>query len=247
LLLDVLQQKCTYKGIPLPSLEALSAHRGDLEVTWHDMLGHQLPSLPSLTDFWDALPEIFSWIMNSAARPLQAQIQHAAGEVSIRSRTLPMAIPVRGRSILEIIRFAAANHLCVDLTYDGSLRRIEPYSLRQTQAGYFVLHAIKHNTGEHRSYRVDRMAGAQVTSQPFTPRYLIELTQSGPMPVAAASYTPRAPRKRVANTGPVYVFKCTVCGKQFERREMNGTLNAHKNRMGQPCYGRYATYVRTKW
>jgi predicted nucleotidyltransferase component of viral defense system len=247
LLLDVLQQKCAYKGIPVPSLETLLPHRGDLEVMWQDMLSHQLPSLPSLTDFWDALPEIFSWMMSGASRPLQAQIQHGAGEIAVRSRALPMAIPVRSRSILEIIRFAAASHLCVELTYDGTVRRIEPYSLRQTQAGYFVLHAIKHDTGEHRSYRVDRMAGAQVTNQAFTPRYLIELTQSGPMPVAAASHTPRMARPRVSRSGPIYVFRCSVCGKQFERREMNGTLNAHKNPRGQPCYGRYGTYVRTKW
>jgi hypothetical protein len=31
-----------------------------------------------------------------------------------------MAIPYRSRAPLEIIRFAAANHLCVDLTYDVS-------------------------------------------------------------------------------------------------------------------------------
>jgi hypothetical protein len=65
---------------------------------------------------------------------------------------------------LEIIRFAAAIHLCVDLRYDGGVRRIEAYSLRQT-AGYFGLHAIRSDSGEHRSYRVDRMQGATVTSQ----------------------------------------------------------------------------------
>jgi predicted nucleotidyltransferase component of viral defense system len=247
ILLNVLQQKCAYKGIPVPSLAALTPHRGDLGVMWQDMLGHQLPSLPSLTDFWDALPEIFDWIMRGVERPLQAQIQHGAGETAIRSRVLPMAIPVRGRSILEIIRFAAANHLCVDLTYDGTIRSIEPYSLRQTQAGDFVLKAIKHATGEDRTYRVDKMARAQVTSQPFTPRYLIELTQSGPMPVAAASSTPRVTHSRASRSGPVYVFRCTVCDKQFNRREMDATLNAHKNRSGQPCYGRYGTFVRTKW
>jgi hypothetical protein len=36
--------------------------------------------------------------------------------------TLPFAF----RSTLESIRFAGANHLCVDLRYDGSIRRIEP-------------------------------------------------------------------------------------------------------------------------
>ena len=40
--------------------------------------------------------------------------------------SLPMDITLRVRSTLEIIRFAGANHLCVDLRYDGSIRRIEP-------------------------------------------------------------------------------------------------------------------------
>ena len=75
----------------------------------------------------------------------------------MRTRVLPMAIPVRSRSTLEIIRFAAANHLFVDLPYDRSVCRIESYSLRETADGHFVLHAVPSDSGEHRSYRVDRM------------------------------------------------------------------------------------------
>ena len=70
-----------------------------------------------------------------------------------------MGVPVRSRSTLEIIRFAAANHLYADLRYESGLRRIEPYSLRQTAEGYFALHAIRSDLVEHRSYRVDRMQG----------------------------------------------------------------------------------------
>jgi len=114
------------------------------------MLSHQLPVLPPLNDFWDALPEIFTWMTSSAPLLQQAVIQRGAGEVAIRTRVLPMGVPLRSRSTLEIIRFAAANYLCVDLTYEGSLRRIEPYSLRQTAEGYFVLHAIRADSGEHR-------------------------------------------------------------------------------------------------
>ena len=51
--------------------------------------------------------------------------------------------------------------------------------MRQTAEGYFVLHAIRSDSGEHRSYRVDRMQGATVTSQVFTPRYAVELTFDG--------------------------------------------------------------------
>jgi hypothetical protein len=138
---------------------------------WSDMLSHQLPVLPPLHDFWDALPEIFNWIASGAEIPQRALIQHSAGEIAVRARVLPMGVPIRSRSTLEIIRFAAATSLCVDLTSDGGVRGIEPYPLRQPAEGNFVLHAIRSDSGEHRSYRVDRMQNAAVTSQVFTPRY----------------------------------------------------------------------------
>ena len=59
---DVLRQKCEYKAIPVPTVDSLAPHRQALEAMWEDMLGHQLPVLPPLNDFWNALPEIFGWI-----------------------------------------------------------------------------------------------------------------------------------------------------------------------------------------
>jgi predicted nucleotidyltransferase component of viral defense system len=258
---DVLTQKCEYKGIALPSVATLEPHRADLEAMWASMLAHQLPILPPVADFWAALPEIFTWLMGGAEAPQRARIEPASSETIIRSRVLPMSVPMRARAPLEIIRFAAANHLCVDLTYDGSVRRIEPYSLRQTTEGNFVLHAIRSDSGEHRSYRVDRMQGAAVTGQGFSPRYLVELTADGPIAIAPtaarpASVTttwraPPAPRARRASpalsNGPTYVYRCTVCGKTFNRKTMDGTLNPHKNPRGSDCYGTYGTYVRTKY
>jgi len=155
------------------------------------MLGHQLPALPPVADFWAALPEVFTWIMGGAEAPQRVRIEPGTVEVVVRSRELPMNIPSRIRAPLEIIRFAAANYLCVDLRYDGSVRRIEPYSLRQTADGNYVLHSIRTDSGEHRSYRVDQIQGAAVTGQSFTPRYLVELTPEGPLPVAAAAARPR--------------------------------------------------------
>jgi len=259
---NVLEQKCDYKGIPLPTLTALEPHRADLEAMWQSMLAHQLPVLPPVADFWAALPEIFAWLMGQAEAPVRAPIEAAAAEITIRSRVLPMAVPLRARAPLEVIRFAAANYLCVDLSYDGSIRRIEPYSLRQTAEGNFVLHAIRSDSGEHRSYRIDRMQGASVTTQSFTPRYLVELSAEGPLPVAPSlarpaidrpAWQPRlAPRARAVaplrSDRPTYVYRCTVCGKTFNRKTMDGTLNRHKNaRTGYDCYGTYGTYVKTKY
>jgi predicted nucleotidyltransferase component of viral defense system len=259
---NVLEQKCAYKAIPVPTFDALAAHRAELEALWQDMLGHQLPVLPSLADFWDALPEILTWIMTGAEVPQRARIEPGSSETAIRSRVLPMGVPVRARSILEIVRFAAANHLCVDLSYDGGVRRIEPYSLRQTLEGNFVLHAIRSDSGEHRSYRVDRMQGASVTSQAFSPRYLVELTPSGPLPVMPITSRPRAAFGQLPRVGtirqarhsagsrsggPIYVYRCTICGKTFERKSMNGSLNRHKHPRGYQCPGRIGIYVRTKF
>lgn len=218
---------------------------------WSDMLAHQLPVLPPLSDFWGALPKIFAWITSGTKIPTRPIIQYGAGESPVRTRVLPMGIPIRSRSTLEIIRFAAANQLCVDLTYDGRVRRIEPYSLRQTTEGNYVLHAIRSDSGEHRSYRVDRMQGATVTSQVFTPRYAVEITSTGPLAVASSTPVPRVPRVRTASrshrSGPTYVYRCTVCRKLFYKKRMESRLNRHKNPGGYQCPGRTGVYVRTNY
>jgi predicted DNA-binding transcriptional regulator YafY len=128
--------------------------------------------------------------MGIAEAPQRARIEPGSTEITIRSRILPMAVPLRSRAPLEVIRFAAANHLCVDLTYDGSVRRIEPYSLRQTAEGNFVLHSLRSDSGEHRSYRVDRILDALVTGQSFSPRYLVELSPGAPLAIPSAAARP---------------------------------------------------------
>lgn len=248
---DVLQQKCDYKAIPVPTLKEIQPHRQALEAMWSDMLAHQLPFLPPLNDFWDALPEIFTWIQGGGESPQRAIIERAAGEVAVRARMLPLSIPASARSTLEIIRFAAANHLCVDLTYDAGERRIEPYSLRQTAEGNYVLHAVRADSGEHRSYRVDRMVRAAMTSQVFTPRYDVELTSTGPLTVAPSSAQPRIARRNRESPkrrpGPIHVYRCSVCKKTFNRATMNNSLNPHKNPRGYQCPGRVGMYVRTNY
>jgi predicted nucleotidyltransferase component of viral defense system len=63
---DVIEQKCAYKGITVPTIAALEPHRVDLEAMWQNMLAHQLPVLPPVGDFGAALPEIFAWHMGRA-------------------------------------------------------------------------------------------------------------------------------------------------------------------------------------
>ena len=129
--------------------------------------------------FWQELPNLFDWlhgVMEKIARqPLQ---MHAAGAGAVDETWRPPSMSQAWNTATPfgIIRFAAANRLCVDLTYQGSRRLIEPYSLQRTQDGDLLLYAGKHQTGAPRSYRVDRIQGAEATQVSFVPRYLIELT-----------------------------------------------------------------------
>lgn len=239
-LLDVLRQKCQFKGIPAPQdVTALEAHCADLEGAWDHMLGHQLPALPPVQSFWDALPEFFAWLQTGVAPEIPAAYQITAGETVLRERTLRLPVSGSAQAHLEVIRFAAANRLCVDLLYKNETRRIVPYSLRRTKDGNIILHAFDTRKQGHRSYRVDRIQDAQTTNETFVPRYAIELSPSGPVTVQpAATRTSRrqslwgSPRYSSSSTSPRDVYECPSCGRHFYRKNRNAALRPHKDKSG---------------
>lgn len=79
---------------------------------------------------------------------------------------------------MELLRYAGANRLKVDIDYRpetgriGS-RRVEPYSLRRTSDGNLVLFVVN-DRHELRSYRVDRIAGIRPSAETFQPVYRVE-------------------------------------------------------------------------
>ena len=149
------------------------------------MLAHQLPTLSPFEIFWSSLPEFFAWVECSVVSGLQVGMPIADGERVLRTPTLGRVGGPGKFGVLEIIRFSAANRLCVDLDYCGSVRRIESYSLRLTCESNLVLHAIRSDTGKHQSYRVDRMQGAKPTNRIFVAKYEVELAPSVPLPVSS--------------------------------------------------------------
>lgn len=257
----VLREKCDFKGIALPQLADIQQHRGEVEAGWAHMLDHQLPALLPVASFWDSLPEIFNWLHGQVAAPVlpAMPLMGASAEV-VRERIIALPAGSRGQSFIEAIRFAAANRLLVNIDYRDkqgkrSTRAIEAYSLRRSRAGDVLLMAVRADSGEARSYRLDSILGVSSTQTSFSPRYPIELTPSGAQPIPATSRsagitTPRAStrgRSRTSGSSPTYVFRCNVCQKLFERKSYDGTLRPHKNRAGYQCYGTYGTYVRTKY
>lgn len=262
--LRTLEEKCAFKGIDVPTMAALEnrPERAELETEWANMLAHQLPALPPFEQFWGELPAVFDWLHGAMEKAAPRSFPAMGGAMDETWRPPAMVQAWHANVPLEIIRFAAANHLCVNLTYQGSQRLIEPYSLRRTQEGKLLLHAVKHQTGEPRSYRVDRIQGAEATQEPFVPRYAIEFSVSGPLSAQGtvrrstganlfrtstltSRRTPR--RSKATSSGPKYVHQCTLCGKKFTRKLNNSRLNPHKDKQGYPCPGRTGMYVTTKY
>jgi hypothetical protein len=57
-----------------------------------------------------------------------------AGETVLREQTFRLPISGAAQSFIEIIRFAAASRLCVELDYQGSTRRIEGTGFKHRNA-----------------------------------------------------------------------------------------------------------------
>lgn len=264
IILDVLKKKCAFKGIDAPTMDILNSkpERAELEMEWENMLGHQVPVLPPFEQFWQELPEMFEWLYHAVEKVAVPAMSGMGMSLDETWRPPAMAQAWHTTTPLEIIRYAAANRLCVDLKYQGSRRLIEPYSLRRTHDGNLLLYAVKHQTREDRSYRVDRIQGAEVTKVPFTPKYVIELTTTGTISAPPTErhvreigitrprrtkVTVSRARSRTPNYGPKYIFECSLCGKKFTHKSYDSKLNKHKDKNGYPCAGRLGLYITTKY
>ena len=251
LTLSTLEQKCNFKEIPVPNMDLLESkiERQELEAEWENMLAHQLPILPPFIQFWQELPAVFDWLYRALEKAVPPSMPLMGRAVDETWSPSAMARPWHLAAPLELVRFAAANRLCVSLDYvdvEGNRKRpiVEPYSLRRTREGKLLLYVVKHNTGEDRSYRIDRIRGAEVTEKPFIPRYVVELTASGPIPSPPIT---RRSKRTTSNLGPTYVIECPYCGKRFNRKKSTTRLNPHKDKSNYPCSARTGHIVDMKY
>ena len=251
LIKSVLEEKCRSKGVTVPTLESIqkAQTKDELISEWENMLGHQLVELPPFEQFWDELPNLFNWL-NGAVAPKVAVIE--SREDLDTQWTPPPTMHQWGLPIsLESIRFAAVNHLCVDLGYQRSHRLIEPYSLRRTRDGHLLLYAVKVQTREIRAYRVDRIESVKVAAQSFIPKFAIEFSPAGIIPVKPVSgkigSSPFVSPKRGHASGMKYIFQCPACQKEFKKSTNDPILRAHKNQYGARCYGKRGYFLGSEW
>ena len=173
-----LARKCEFVGIAVPNAESFeqSSTRIGFDAEWANMLAHQLPHLPAVDAYWRELPAVFAWL-NGAQLPTLARVTVGANVDPDWSP--PRAFTTwKSGARMELIRFAGANRLLIDIDYraeDGRWGRrvVEPYSVRRTREGNLLLFVVN-DRGQLRSYRLDRIAGVRVVDQTFRPRFIVE-------------------------------------------------------------------------
>lgn len=173
----------------------------------------------------------------------------AAMESEDSSWSPPPTLATWGRASLGVVRFAVANHLLVELGYKSSTRLIEPYSLRGSSAGALLLYGIRATPrdpllpgrqnsvgrGDHQTLPAGVRDRVRLFGQPVRP------------PCAAAAGLPRLGARRSSarsRCGPVYVVRCTTCGKEFGRKTRSTRMRKHKAPAAGPVRVELDKFVR---
>lgn len=159
---------------------------------------------------------------------------------------------------------AGSNVTLLEVVYDGIKRIVEPYSL--------VYKRRKDGYGQEYFYVYDRTGGrtsgpgvkcfintkvesVTLTTEKFTPRRPLELSKAGEFgdktyfgSPFTKTHRPRAVSGRRGRTkrypsGITYIVECSYCSKRFRRSTYNTKLNKHKDKYGNPCYGRMGFLV----
>lgn len=160
----------------------------------------------------------------------------------------------------NLILDAGARRRLMRITYDGTERVIEPYSLayKRRQDGhaseYFYAYDLTGGTRSApgiKSFLHPKVQALFTTEDSFEPRFEIELSKAGESPQnqyfggafkgrsrsglgGIASSKLRRSGPRPAN----YTIECPYCQKRFNRVTASTALNAHKDSNGYRCSGR---------
>lgn len=249
---ELFQGKCRSKRIQPPTasdLLTLVRDSEELKAEWVNMLAHQVPQLPPVDVMLERLPAALLYLEPGAVlAPAPGPAPTPAGQVL----EAPPGVHFWGVGVpLEVVRFAGANRLLVEFTYDGERRVVEPYSLRRAGTGNVLLYGWEQGSTHIKAFITSKMDDVRATGTPFNPRYQIEFAPTGHLRVPPAPSATRAggvfgrpgrsrPRLQTSHrAGPTYIFQCPVCQKKFRRSTNNPNLRAHKGSGGYwNCSGR---------
>ena len=228
---NILKEKCTFKGINLPDYPLLESHKQACSDGWEQQLKHQLPFLPPFESFWDELELFFMWLENKI-KTTQSQPIGTRSRIAEHSITDINKFRSVGANMLDSVRFASTNHLCIELDYqkENGIRKtytVEPYSLRQTSEGNLLLYTLEYGTkGPPKSFRVDRIMEARISKLTFIPAYTVEFIPSiiefsGKKkvisPMARKTTAPRIKKIKTLNSS-IPIGRKVLSGRKIKQR-----------------------------
>lgn len=175
---NVFGKKCIAKGLTIPSAAALVTRvreAEELASEWANMLGRQLPELPSLDGFLERFPAMVAWLDETPRSAVPRLPTATTGRGELPPLVAPRSVRYWGLGLpIDLIRFAGANRLMVSFDYHGKSRLVEPYSLRQPRTGNLLLYAWEGDAGHIKAFMIAEMMNLRVTGHSFSARYRIE-------------------------------------------------------------------------
>ena len=179
---EIANQKFQFKGLKTPSVEYImdSIDENILRANWEQQLAHQINNIPSVDLFIDDLRDAIAWWLKpEIAKPRLKTNPEAIGKIFPRS-LFPKINWQTGPTAMDQVRHAVRNKLCALISYHGSTRLVEPYSLRYPSTGNEILHVweLEKNgmpSNMHKSFKTHEIDSASTSNHTFIPKWEVEL------------------------------------------------------------------------
>jgi hypothetical protein len=87
--------------------------------------------------------------------------------------TQPSAGPLSYDTILDTIAKAGKSHLTLSIKYNGTMRLVDPYSIREQPTGRLFF-GLCHTHGKIHSFKPEKIEYIEITNQTFSPLWAVE-------------------------------------------------------------------------
>jgi len=176
------KQKFEFKQLNTPTVDfVMSAIDSDqLKANWEHQLAHQINDLPNIESYVSDLKNAIAWWLEPSLEENKLVPMPQALGVTMGRPLFPEVDPGRVLAPLDQIRRAARNRFLILVEYNGSIRLVEPYSLRYPTTGNEILHVweVEKNgvvSDQHKSFVTERLRYIETSNKIFSPKWEIEL------------------------------------------------------------------------
>ncbi len=179
---ELANTKFEFKKLEIPSVEYVmeSIDLDILKANWDNQLAHQITDLPPVESYTNDLKNAIAWWLEPALADQQLSSMPQASGLLAERKMFPDISTGIAPSTIDHIRKAARNRFLVLVSYKGSERLVEPYSLRYPATGNGILHVWEVNkngmvSNQHKNFVTNRLTYLSTLHQTYIPKWEVEL------------------------------------------------------------------------